>query len=174
MDHDSMTPTGYDPGNQIPEYEVKFNGDKKIVSYKDSKFTVTYEMMGGITGVEVDEESKSVKFLLDYVAGGDLLLQVPRSLVDADNDNFLVLVEASPETQIDYEIVSSTVDYYTLKVSLPIDAKALTIIGTKVVPEFGVFSILVLVVSIAIIMIILRTQKHVLQHGTFGKSTKTA
>lgn len=173
MDHDSMTPAGYDPGNQIPEYEVKFNGDKKIVSYKDSKFTVTYEMMGGITGVEVDEESKSAKFLLDYIAGGDLLLQIPRSLVDADNDNFVVLVEASPETQIDYEIVSSTIDFYTLKVSLPTDAKALTIIGTKVVPEFGVLSILVLVVSIASIIIILRTQKHVL-HGTFGKSTKTA
>lgn len=174
MDHDSMTPAGYDSGNQIPGYEVKFNGDKKIVNYKDSEFSITYEMIGGITGVEVDEESKSAKFLLDYVAGGDLLLQVPRSLVDADNDNFVVLLEASPERQIDYEIISSTEQHYTLKVNLPADAKTLTIIGTKVVPEFGMFSILVLVASIASITVILKTQKHILQTGTFDKSTKTA
>ncbi len=174
IEHDSMTPAGYESGNQIPEYEVKFNGDKKTVNYKDNEFTITYEMMGGITGVEIDEDSKSAKFLLDYVAGGDLLLQVPRSLVDVDNDRFTVLLEASPERQIDYEIVSSTVDYYTLKVNLPADAKTLIIIGTKVVPEFGMFSILVLVVSIASIMIILKTQKHILQTGTFDKSTKIA
>jgi len=154
--------------------ETKFNGDKKIVTYKDSRFQITYEMAGGITGVEIDEESKSAKFLLDYVAGGELLLQVPRSLVDADGDNFTVLLEASPEKQIDYEIVSSTADYYTLKVNLPADAKTLTIIGTKVVPEFGVVSILVLVASIAGIVVILKTQKHVLQTGTFDKSTKSA
>jgi predicted secreted protein with PEFG-CTERM motif len=174
MEHDSMTTAGYEAGNQIPEYEVKFNGDKKTVNYKDSEFAITYEMMGGIRGIEIDEESKSVKFLLDYVTGGDLLLQVPRSLIDADNDNFVVLLEASPERQIDYEIVSSTIDYYTLKVSLPENAQTLTIIGTKVVPEFGVFSILVLVISIASIVIILKTQKHVLQTGTFYKSTKIA
>ncbi len=174
MDHDAMTPAGYEPGDKIPEYEVKFNGDRKIVNYKDNEFAITYEMMGGITGVEVDEESKSAKFLLDYVAGGDLLLQIPRSLVDADNDNFTVLLESSPERQIDYEIVSSTVDYYTLKVNLPADAKTLTIIGTKVVPEFGIFSTLVLVISIVSIIIILKTQKHILQTGTFGKSTKIA
>jgi predicted secreted protein with PEFG-CTERM motif len=174
MDHDAMTPTGYEPGNQIPDYGVKFNGDQKIVNYKGNEFAITYEMIGGITSVEVDEESKSAKFLLDYVAGGNLLLQIPRVLIDADNDNFTVLLEASPERQINYEIVSSTVDYYTLKVNLPADAKTLTIIGTKVVPEFGVFSTLVLVMSIVSTIIILKTQKHILQTGTFGKSTKIA
>ncbi|HSA98676.1 MAG TPA: hypothetical protein VLF17_06320, partial [Candidatus Nitrosotenuis sp.] len=171
MDHSSITPvdTNMDSG-----YATKFNGDNKIITYNGNQFQITYEMAGGIKGVEIDEESKSARFLLDYVAGGDLLLQVPRTLIDADNDNFIVLLEASPERQIDYEIVSSTAEYYTMKVNLPADAKTLTIVGTKVVPEFGVFSSLVLSALIAGIMIILKTQKHMLQTGTFGKSTKIA
>jgi predicted secreted protein with PEFG-CTERM motif len=146
-------------------FEIKFDGGKKIVSYNNNDFTIKYEMAGSITGIEVDEDSKAVTFLLDSVSSGELLLQVPRSLVDALNDNVVVLVSASPESEIEYEIIASTFDYYTLKVTLPEGADRLTIIGSSVVPEFGMFSVLVLVASIIGIIVILKTQRHNLQYN---------
>jgi hypothetical protein len=54
------------------------------------------------------------------------------------------MVSASPQTAVDYEVIASTPDYYTLKVTLPEGASALTIMGSNVVPEFGAMSIIVL------------------------------
>jgi predicted secreted protein with PEFG-CTERM motif len=139
-------------------YEVKFDGGKKTVTYNGMDFSIKYEMAGSITGIEVDEESKAVTFLLDYVSGGELLLQVPRSLVDALDDNVVVLVSASPQNELGYEVVASTHDYYTLRLTLPEGADRLTIVGSKVVPEFGIFAILVFVAALSS-MIILRAKK---------------
>ncbi|MGQ0772350.1 MAG: PEFG-CTERM sorting domain-containing protein [Nitrososphaerota archaeon] len=147
------------------EYAIKFDGGIKAVSYNDMQFPIKYEMAGNIIGVEVNEETKAVNFLLDSVSGGELLLQVPRSLVDALDDNFVVLVSASPQSEINYDVIASTVDYYTLKVTLPEGADSLTIMGSSVVPEFGVFTVLVLIASIISIIVILKTQKRVLQYN---------
>lgn len=125
-------------------FEIKFDGGKKVVSYNGAEFTIKYELAGVITGLEVNEEAKSVTFLLDSVSGGEMLLQVPRTLINAIDDNFVVMVSASPPTEVDYEIISSTPDYYTLKIVLPQDASGLTIMGSSVVPEFGVMSMVVL------------------------------
>lgn len=125
-------------------FEIKFDGGKKVVSYNGVEFTIKYEMAGAITGLEVDEESKSVTFLLDAVSGGELLLQVPRSLVNAIDDNFVVMISTSPQTEIDYEITSSTPDHYTLRTILPEGASSLTIMGSSVVPEFGTMVLVVL------------------------------
>ncbi|MEM3063795.1 MAG: hypothetical protein QW177_00320 [Candidatus Nitrosotenuis sp.] len=125
-------------------FEIKFDGGKKVVSYNGAEFTIKYEMAGVITGLEVNEEAKSVTFLLDSVSGGEMLLQVPRTLINAIDDNFVVMVSASPPTEVDYEIISSTPDYYTLKIVLPQGASGLTIMGSSVIPEFGVMSMVVL------------------------------
>lgn len=125
-------------------FEIKFDGGKKVIAYNGVEFTIKYEMAGAITGLEVDEESKSVTFLLDSVSGGELLLQIPRSLVNAIDDNFVVMVSASLQKEIDYEITSSTPDHYTLRVVLPQGASSLTITGSSVVPEFGMMTLVVL------------------------------
>jgi predicted secreted protein with PEFG-CTERM motif len=130
------------------EFEIKFDGGKKALTYNGMNFSVKYEMAGAITGLEVNEDSKSATFLLDAVAGGESIVQIPRSLVDAAGDDFIVFVSASPVTQVDYEILASNSEYYTLKMTLPEGAKTLTIIGTSVVPEFGILAMLVLAVSL--------------------------
>ena len=96
-------------------------------------------------------------FLLDAVSGGEATIQVPRSLVDAAGDEFTVLVTASPQQQIDYTIISSTSDYYTIQAILPEGATSLVIVGTQVVPEFGFLAPLVL--SLAVIPIILARKR---------------
>ena len=139
------------------EYAVKFDGGVKTVSYNDVQFPIKYEMAGSISGITVDEPSKSVTFLLGEVVGGMATIQVPRDLVDAAGNNFVVFVTASPQEQIEYELVSSTSDYYTLQMNLPEGASSLTIVGTAVVPEFGLLAPLIL--SLAIIPIVLARKR---------------
>lgn len=139
------------------EYAVKFDGAVKTVSYNDVQFPIKYEMAGSISGITVDESSKSVTFLLGEVVGGMATIQVPRDLVDATGNNFVVFVTASPQEQIEYELVSSTSDYYTLQMNLPEGASSLTIVGTAVVPEFGLLAPIIL--SLAIIPIVLARKR---------------
>lgn len=135
------------------EFEIKFDGGKKLLSYNGENFTIKYEMAGAITGLHVNEDSKSATFLLDAVAGGESILQVPRALVDATGDSFVVFVSASPEIQVDYAIIASNSEYYTLKMVLPENAKTITIMGTSVVPEFGVLVMLVMAASLCAVFV---------------------
>jgi hypothetical protein len=148
LDHNSSSPS-----TNPAEYSTKFDGGTKTVSYNDVQFPIKYDMAGAISGITVDETSKSVTFLLSGVSGGAATIQIPRTLIDATGDGFVVLVTASPEEQIEYRVISSTTDNYTLQMELPEGATSLTIIGTAVVPEFGFLAPLVL--SLAIIPIVL-------------------
>jgi hypothetical protein len=135
------------------EFATKFDGGIKTMTYNDVQFPIRYEMAGSISGMQVDESAKSVTFLLSQAVGGQATIQVPRGLVDAAGDDFVVLVTASSQEQLQYQLLSSTAEYYTLQVELPEGASSLTIIGTAVVPEFGLLAPLVL--SLAIIPLIL-------------------
>ncbi|NDB33670.1 MAG: PEFG-CTERM sorting domain-containing protein, partial [Nitrososphaeria archaeon] len=75
----------------------------------------------------------------------------------AVGDEFVVLVTASPQRSIDYRVVSSTSDSYTLQMDLPDGASSLTIVGTAVVPEFGFIASLIM--GLATLPIILVRKK---------------
>jgi predicted secreted protein with PEFG-CTERM motif len=130
-------------------FEIKFSGSKKTFTYKGVDFTIMYEMAGTITGMQVDEESKSVTFLTEHVSGGQLILQIPRSLADAIDGNFVIFATASPRAHLDYQVIGSTAEYHTLKMQIPKGMNSLTIVGASVVPEFGTITMLVLVSALA-------------------------
>lgn len=149
-DHSTHDKHGHSSGIRDTGFEIKFDGGRKVLTYNNMDFAIKYEMAGTITGLKIDEESKSVTFVLEHVSGGELILRIPRSLVDALDENFVVFASASPQIQINYEVIGSTPDHYTLKMSLPENAHALTIVGSKVVPEFGIFAMLVLIAGISV------------------------
>jgi hypothetical protein len=125
-----------------------FQGIKTIATFGDTKFPIKYKMDGNIVQTIIDIASKSVTFNLENVKDGELLIALPRTLVDAANNNFIILVTTSQEQEIEYEIVSSTDERYTLKMVLPEGSSKLTIQGTNVIPEFGLSSVLILVIVI--------------------------
>lgn len=139
-------------------FEIKFDGSIKNLTYNGMQFPVKYEMAGSIVGLHVDEESKSVTFMLDYVSGGMLTIQVPRSLVDALDNNFVVFATASPTTEIKYTVIGSTAEHHTLRMHIPAGAAELTIMGSRVVPEFGPLAIIMLVSGFAGAMMIVRNK----------------
>ena len=101
-------------------------------------FVINYQMPGenaSITDMKLDKPGKSVIFSLSNVQAGMMTLSIPRGLIIATNDNFRVLVSASPETQTQYEIVTSTTEYVSIKLDLPESASELRVVGTVVLPK---------------------------------------
>lgn len=127
-------------------------------NYNDIDFGVSYKMTKGtISGMKVDEESKSITFSFIDNEIGELILSLPRGLISATEDDFVVMGAKSSQ-QIEYEIIESGRNHVTLKMALPEGLQELTIVGTSVVPEFGEIAIIVLV--ILIFMIIIMTRWH--------------
>jgi len=126
--------------------------------YNDIDFGVSYKMTKGtISGMKVDEESKSITFSFVDNEMGELILSLPRGLISATEDDFVVM-DAKSSQLIEYEIIESGRNHVTLKMALPEGLQELTIVGTSVVPEFGEIAIIVLV--ILIFMIIIMTRWH--------------
>ncbi len=115
-------------GKALPTTTPKLNQGKYFEpKIGDTKFGIGYKMAGSITGMTPDKNSKSISFDLKSVKKGTLTLSVPRSLIDSPNDKFNVYVTASPEKQIEYEIIHSTSEFFTIQTKLPDGAKNLRI-----------------------------------------------
>jgi len=154
----------FEPEKPVPEVtEFPFipplipGGSMFDAKYNDIDFGISYLMVeGSIIGVTVDEEAKSVTLKLDNVQEGEFLISLPKGLISAIDDKFLILLDDSPLLQ--YEVVESSSVSTTLKLDMPEGTREVTIVGTNVVPEFGIMAIAILVVSILGIVVV--TRKH--------------
>lgn len=127
-------------------------------TYVDIDFGISYLMEeGSIRQMTVNEESISVTFRLDGVKEGEIMISLSRGLISALDEEFVVLVTGFQQ-EMEYEVVESTGEYVTLKMTLAEGTEELTIVGTNVVPEFGIMAIAILVVSILGIVVV--TRKH--------------
>jgi len=108
--------------------------------------------------MNVDEDAKAITFSLSEEMEGKFILSLPRGMISAEDDQFVLI---NPETSepMDYDILESGVQYVTLEMTLPEGTNSVTVIGTAVVPEFGSIAILVLVVAIVSILVITRTRQ---------------
>jgi predicted secreted protein with PEFG-CTERM motif len=116
---------------------------------------------GSITEIKVDEDAKSITLKLENVREGKFLISLPSGLISAFNDNFVILLPGLPPLQ--YEVVDSSSGHTTLQIDLPEETSEVTIVGTNVVPEFGMITMAILVVSILAIVTLTRTSRLVLK-----------
>ena len=123
---------------------------------------ITYTITGGtITSITINEEGKSLIIELDTISDGELVITLPRALIDARNDDdtaddeFAVLVD---DQQEDFEETKTATDR-TLTIFFTEGTETIEIVGTFVIPEFGTIAVMVLAVAIiAIIAISSRTK----------------
>jgi predicted secreted protein with PEFG-CTERM motif len=102
----------------------------------------------------VDEKQKLLTFeILGHSQSDDNTLKI-RLPVDLIDGPFVIIVDGEKIT--DYEHFKDN-DLNTISISIPEDSKSLTIIGTFIVPEFGMISIVIL--AIATMSIIMMGQK---------------
>jgi len=108
--------------------------------------------------MNVDEDAKAITFSLSEEMEGRFILSLPRGMISADDDQF-VLIHPQTSTPIDYEILESGAQFVTLAMILPEGTNSVTVVGTSVVPEFGTVAMAILVISILCIIIISKTKQ---------------
>jgi predicted secreted protein with PEFG-CTERM motif len=118
-------------------------------------FPVNYDISGAIiSDMTISPQDTSLIISLNSSSDGNLTVTLPRSLIDAKNgasdDQFFVLVDGADTDFAE----SKTPTDRTITVAIPMDTSQVEVIGTQVVPEFGVLSSIVLVIAVISIIAI--------------------
>jgi hypothetical protein len=137
------------------------NGNKTYgVKIGDKTFPVTYHITGSGNKLNNITAAKDNTTLLVNVggsqAGGTLIIQLPRNLIDskkqANQDSPYVIFEDSQPTQKVQEIKSNA-QARTLSIDFDKGTNIIEIAGSKMLPEFGTASAVVLAIAIMGIII---------------------
>ena len=125
-------------------------------------FDVPYRINGGtIKNIQVEPKILGLVVTIEAARDGIMTLELPRSFIDAKksdgvDERYLIFIDGS---EITFEETASTRDYRTLKLSFEKGDTQIDIIGTFVVPEFGSYIILTLMLSLLILIIIQQKNK---------------
>ena len=131
--------------------------EKITFEYDDETFDVYYGYKGSLDSIgshsaepilssmTINEERKSIEIKMDEVpAKTDFWVRIPPEVLYAEGDEFIVLVDG---VNTGYDITTFPNDYAIGFIILE-TTENIEIIGTRVIPEFGVFSVMVLGISI--------------------------
>ena len=125
-------------------------------------FDVPYTINGGtIKNIQVEPKILGLVVTIEAERDGIMTLELPRSFIDAKNmveadERYLIFIDGS---EITFEETATTRDYRTLKFSFEKGDTQIDIIGTFVIPEFGSYIILTLVLSLLTLIIIQQKNK---------------
>jgi len=129
------------------------------VEFEGNVFNVKASLSNGsIRSIEVDPDFTSILITVSTTdQDGELTITLPRALIDAridgDDDAFIVLVDGD---EAEAEETDTTSTERTLKIPVPAGAEEIEIIGTMVVPEFGILAALVLAAAVGAIVVVSR------------------
>lgn len=102
--------------------------------------SISYVISGDqVSGATVNKNTNSLDFQLQGKIGGQLFVQMPRTLIDSKQSDgsdraFSVILDNNNAQFIE----TKTDTYRTLAISFPANANHISIIGTTVVPEFPI------------------------------------
>jgi len=129
------------------------------VEFEDNVFNVKASLSNGsIQSIEVDPDFTSLIISVSTTdEDGELTITLPRELIDAridgDDDDFIVLVDGD---EADFDETDTTSTERTLTIPVPAGAEEIEIIGTQVIPEFGILAALVLAAAVGAIVVVSR------------------
>lgn len=129
-----------------------------MVEFEGNRIPVKYKMTNGsVRGIEVDPDFTSIIISISATGDGELTITLPRKLIDArfdgcggDDDEFIVLVDGEEET---YDESDTTSTDRELMIPIPGGAEEVEIIGTCIIPEFGILAPLVLAAAVGAIIV---------------------
>lgn len=150
---------------QSVETTFEFTGGEVMpgtirVEFEGNVFNVKASLSNGsIQRIEVDPDFTSLIITVSTSAteDGTLTITLPRQLIDAridgQDDVFIVLVDGEDS---DFEETNTTATERTLEIPVPAGTEEVEIIGTQVIPEFGMLAALVLAGAVAAIIVVSR------------------
>lgn len=107
------------------------------------------------SNVQIDPESNSITFFYDSqgIEEDVLIIELPKIVIDTPG---MVLIDGVQESRA---IVDSQGEFSIMYIPLFIEDKEITIIGAKVIPEFGTIVMLILMISICSTIILTKSNR---------------
>ena len=130
---------------------------KFLMNVDDMKIMLNYNITGGsIYDIYPDIESLIIK--MDTTEQGILSITLPRDIIDARlgdrDDSFYVLVD---EEEVDFDEITTPIDR-TISVEFAENTEEIEIIGTFVIPEFGIVVLAILLIGFISVITISRSK----------------
>ena len=123
--------------------------DYSTITIEDNN--LFYKITGGkILKVIPDTDSVSLIIQIETFSDGDLLITLPKTVIDTSEGDFFVLVDG--EETVFY--AEQTPDSWTLRIPFYNGSEEIEIIGTFVIPEFGTIAAIILAVAITSIIVL--------------------
>ena len=123
--------------------------DYSTITIEDNN--LFYKITGGkILKVIPDTDSVSLIIQIETFSDGDLLITLPKTVIDTSEGDFFVLVDG--EETVFY--AEQTPDSWTLRIPFYNGSEEIEIIGTFVIPEFGTIAAIILAVAITSIILL--------------------
>jgi predicted secreted protein with PEFG-CTERM motif len=123
--------------------------DYSIITIEEND--ISYKITGGqVLKIIPDTESISLIIQIETFSDGDLLITLPKTIIDTTEGDFFVLVDG--EETIFYS--QETPDSWTLRIPFYNGSEEIEIIGTFVIPEFGTVAAIILAVAITSIIVL--------------------
>ena len=118
-------------------------GDYSTITIEEND--LFYKITGGqVLKIIPDTDSISLIIQIETFSDGDLLITLPKTVIDTSEGDFFVLVDG--EETVFY--AEQTPDSWTLRIPFYNGSEEIEIIGTFVIPEFGTIVIMIFVVGI--------------------------
>ena len=134
---------------------VAANIGDDTITMEGTEDTISYEITGGkILSVVPDVESTSLVITIESTDDGVLTMTIPRTILESmegDEDSDLFILIDGEEREFD---VDTTETSRTVTVEFEYGAEIIEIIGTWVVPEFGVIAVMILAVAIVATIVV--------------------
>ena len=128
---------------------VDTHEDSSIITIEEND--LFYKITGGqILKITPDTESMSLIIQIETFSDGDLLITLPKTIINTTEGDFFVLVD--DEEAVFYS--QETPDSWTLRIPFYNGSEVIEIIGTFVVPEFGTIAAIILAVAITSIIVL--------------------
>ncbi|MDH3361498.1 MAG: PEFG-CTERM sorting domain-containing protein [Nitrosopumilus sp.] len=139
------------------ENKTSIEPTKFLMNVDDKKIMLNYNITeGSIRDIYPDTKSLIIK--IDTTKQGMLSITLPRDIIDAKlgdmDDSFYVLVD---EEEVDFDEIATPIER-TISVEFTENTEEIEIIGTFVIPEFGLVVLAVLLIGVISVIAISRSK----------------
>ena len=127
----------------------EFSGDVNVIELDG--YNIFYKINNGkVLKIIPDTESMSLIIQLETFNDGDLLISLPKQVIDTVEVDFFVLADG--EETVYYS--EQGADTWVLMIPFYNGTEEIEIIGTFVIPEFGTIAAIILAVAITSIIVL--------------------
>lgn len=136
--------TSMGPGQQAPNvYSLEIDGQT---------YEIEYEITGGsVESMSADPNAKSILVTINSTSAGVLEIMLPKAVIDADNE-FSVSIDG--EGNATANEINTTTEVRTLSIDFEQGDSEIEIMGTYIVPEFGVITAMMLAAGVASVLVV--------------------